>query len=148
MSVTGGPWPGREISMLALTQLLEPPPPAPGSSMSVDPDRAARLAAVLGELLERGDLALAFGPRGMAGGQSGDQALDPVADLEREMRGRGARQGADVLRGHRPGPSQQLRVLGLAHQSPPIFASSARLSISACCPTSMASWSPITQTWL
>src|SRR5215204_2120300 len=116
--------------------------------MPVDSDRAARLAAVLGQLLERGDLALAFGSGRMARGQGGDQALHPVAHLQREMGGDGAGQRPDVLRGDLTGPPQQAGVLGLAHRVPPIFASSARPSISACCPTSMASWSPITQTWL
>src|SRR3954451_13262560 len=113
-----------------------------------DPHRPARLAAVLGELFERGDPALAFDAGGMAGGQRRDQSLDPVADLKGEVGGGGAGQDADVLRGHLGRPPQQLGVLGLAHRLPPIFASSARASISACCPTSMASWSPITQTWL
>ena len=46
------------------------------------------------------------------------------------------------------GRREQLRALGLAHGPPPILVSSARLSISACWFTSMASWSPITHTWL
>ena len=62
-----------------------------------DAQRAARVAAVLGQVLEPGDLALAFEPGGVAGGQRLDQAADPVADLQREVRGGGAGEGADVL---------------------------------------------------
>src|SRR3954452_6749312 len=116
--------------------------------MSLRSHRAPWLAAVPGELLELGDPALALDPGRVAGGERRDQALNAVAHLEGEVRGDGAGQGADVLRGHLRGAPEQLRVLGLAHPLPPIFASSARASISACCPTSMASWSPISQTWL
>ena len=65
---------------------------------AADADGAARVAAVLGEVLERGDLALAFDPGRVAGRQRLDQAPDPVADLEGEVGGGGAGQGADVLR--------------------------------------------------
>src|SRR3954447_16315029 len=110
--------------------------------------RAARLAAVPGELFELGDPAFALDPGRVARRERCDQALNPVAHPQGEMGGDGARQRTDVLRGHVGGSPEQPRVLGLAHPRPPIFASSARASISACCPTSMASWSPITQTWL
>src|SRR5215213_2668970 len=116
--------------------------------MVAEPHRAARLAAVLGQLLECGDPSFAFDSGRVARGQRRDQPLHPIADLKREMGGDGAGKGADVLRGDLLVAAQQARVLGLAHHPPPIFASSARLSISACCATSMASWSPITQTWL
>ena len=79
----------------------------------------ARLAAVLGELLELGDPALAFDPRRVVGGQRLDQAADPVADLEREVGGGGAGEGADVLGGHLAGAAEQLGVLGLAHRLAP-----------------------------
>ena len=113
-----------------------------------DSHRPAWVAAVLGELLELGDLALPFGPGWVVGRQRLDQSADAVADLEREMGGGGAGEGADVLGADRVLGSEELGALGLAHGSPPIFASSASWSISACWFTSMASWSPITQTWL
>src|SRR5829696_5122596 len=116
--------------------------------MSLDADRAPRLSAVLGERFGVGDLAFAFDAGGVARRKRRDQPLDPVADLEREMGCDRAGQGANVLRGDLARPLQQSWVLRLAHPPPPIFASSARLSISACCPSSIASWSPITQTWL
>ena len=52
---------------------------------------------MLGELLELGDLALAFEPGRVVGGQRLDQAADAVADLQREVGGGGAGEGADVL---------------------------------------------------
>src|SRR5215207_11279905 len=113
-----------------------------------DPEGAARVAAVLGELLEAGDLTLAFAPGGVLGRQRLDQAADAVADLQREVGGGGAGEGADVLRRDPLRLGQQLRVLGLAHSLPPILASSASLLTSACWFTSIASWSPITHTWL
>ena len=61
------------------------------------PSVAARVAAVLGELFELGDLALAFEPRRVVGRQRLDQAADAVADLQREVGGGGAGEGADVL---------------------------------------------------
>src|SRR4051794_29164046 len=113
-----------------------------------DPEAVARLAAVLGELLEAGDLAFAFHPGGMAGGQGLDQAADAVADLQREVGRGGTGEGADVLRGDLLAAAEQLRVLRLAHDPPPIFASSASAFTSACSATPIASWSPITQMWL
>ena len=62
-----------------------------------DPEAVAGLAAVSGELFQAGDLALAFDPRRVAGGQRLDQAADPVADLQREVGGDRAGEGADVL---------------------------------------------------
>src|SRR5690349_18352979 len=105
-----------------------------------DPEPLARLAAVLGESFEAGDLALAFQPRRVAGRQRLDQPADAVAHLQGEVGGDGAGQRADVLRGDLRRPAQQLRVLGFAH-SPPIFASSASSFTSACWPTPIASWS-------
>src|SRR6478672_5711870 len=111
------------------------------------PQRPARVAAVLGELFQLGDLALAFQPRGVLGRQRLDQAADAVAHLQREVRGGCAGEGADVLRRHLVRSTQQLRVLGFAHYPPPILASSARSLASACWFTSIGSWSPITRTW-
>src|SRR5690242_775067 len=112
-----------------------------------DPEAVAGLATVAGELFEAGDLALAFGPGGVTVGQRLDQAADAVAHLQREVRGDGTGEGADVLRGDLLA-AKQLGVLGFAHSPPPIFASSASSSTSACWLTSIASWSPTTQTWL
>ena len=58
---------------------------------------AARVARVAGELLEARDLPLALHPHRVAGGQPVDQALDPVADLEREVGRRRTGEGANVL---------------------------------------------------
>src|SRR5436305_9865514 len=113
-----------------------------------EPEAAARLAAVLRELFQPGDLPLAFHPRRVPGRQGLDQAADAVADLQREMRGDRTGEGADVLGGDLLGPAQELGVLRLAHSPPPIFVSSASSFTSACWTTSIASWSPITQTWL
>ena len=67
--------------------------------MGVGVGAAAGLAAVLGELLELGDLALAFEPGRVPGRKRLDQAFDPVADLQREV-GRGrAGESANVLGG-------------------------------------------------
>src|SRR6476660_6618307 len=112
--------------------------------MPADAHRAARVAAVLRQRLELGDLALAFEPRRMVHRERLDQPPDPVAYLQREVRRRSADQGANVLGGELRCPPEQRRVLCLAHGPlPPILASSARLSISACCSTDIASWSPI-----
>src|SRR5215212_5045896 len=113
-----------------------------------EPEAVARLAAVLGELLEASDLLLALDPRRVAGRQRLDQAADAVADLQREVGRDGAGEGADVLDGDLLRLPQQLGVLGLAHSPPPIFASSASSFTSACWATSIACWSPTTQTWL
>ena len=61
------------------------------------PEALARLAAVIGELLEHRDLALALDPDGMSLGQRLDQALDPLADLQREVGCRGPGELADVV---------------------------------------------------
>src|SRR6476646_4936226 len=112
-----------------------------------DSQVAPRLAAVLSQVLQLGDLALAFEASGMAGRKRLDQPEDAIADLQSEVRCSGAGKGSDVLRGNGVRPGEQLGVLGLAH-CPPIFASSASASISLCSFTEIASWSPITQTWL
>src|ERR1051325_11138376 len=113
-----------------------------------DPQGAARVAAVVGEGLEPRDRLLPLDPRRVVGGQRLDQAADAIADLEREVGGGGPGEGADVLRRDLVGRRQQVRVLGLAHGSPPILATSASSFTFACCLTSIASWSPITHTWL
>src|SRR4051812_47589980 len=113
-----------------------------------EPEAGARLAAVLGELFEADDLPLAFPPRRVVCRQRLDQAPDAVADLQREVRGHRAGEGADVLGGDLLRLPQQLRILRLAHSPPPIFASSASSFTSACWATAIASWSPTTQTWL
>src|SRR6186997_89324 len=114
----------------------------------LDPERVPGLAAVLGELLEAGDLAFAFEPRRVPVGQRLDQAANAVAHLQREVWGDGAGEGADVLRGDLLRSPEQLGVLGLAHSPPPILASSASSFTSACWETLIASSSPINQTWL
>src|SRR5215218_3479671 len=90
-----------------------------------DSERPARLAAVLGKLFEAGNLALAFDPGGVLCRQRRDQAADAVADLQREVRGGGAGERADVLGRDLGSLLQQFGVLGFAHCSPPILASSA-----------------------
>src|SRR3954447_9342996 len=97
-----------------------------------DPEAVARLAAVLGELLEAGDLPFAFEPRRVLRGQRLDQAADPVADLQREVGGDRAGEGANVLGRDLLRLVEQLRVLGFAHSPPPIFVSSASSFTSAC----------------
>src|SRR6266540_505479 len=59
-----------------------------------------RVAAELAgdaQLVEARDLALALDPGGVVLGQRGDQSGDAVADLQREVRRRGAHQLADVV---------------------------------------------------
>jgi hypothetical protein len=76
-----------------------------------DSQGAAGVAAVLGEVLEAGYFAFAFEPGRVLRGERLDQAADPVADLEREVGGGGAGEGADVLGGDLVCLAQQLRVL-------------------------------------
>src|SRR3954469_16132849 len=111
---------------------------------------ATRLATVAGEFLQLGDLPLPLDPRRVFGGQRADQPPDPIADLEGEVGGGGAGQRPHVLDRHLVLGREQLGSLRLAHGFPrgPIFASSARSSIAACWLTLIASWSPITHTWL
>src|SRR4051794_4397660 len=113
-----------------------------------NPEAVPRLAAVAGELFQPGDLALAFDPGRVAGRQRLDQAADAVADLKCKVGGDGTGEGADVLDRDLLLAAEQLGVLRLAHSSSPIFASSASSLTSACWSTPIASWSPITQTWL
>ena len=58
--------------------------------------KAAELAGEAQRLQAR-DLALALDPRGVVRGQPGDQAGDAVAELQREVRRRGAHELADVV---------------------------------------------------
>ena len=129
-------------------QLLEPPDAGGEVLQCGDSQGSARVAAVLGQVLQLGDLALAFDPGRVIGWKGLDQPSDAVADLEGEVGGGGPGQGADVLGRDLVAGSEQLWALGLAHGSPPIFVSAARLSNSACWFTSMAPSSPITHTWL
>ena len=118
--------------------------------MVADPHRSARVAAVLGELLELGDLALAFDPGRVAGGSGSISRWIRLRTWRAKWGVEGpARARMSSAVSSVPLAPEQGRVLGLAHGSfPPILASSARLSISACCPTPIAPSSPITQTWL
>jgi hypothetical protein len=74
---------------------------------------AARVAAVLGELLEVVDAVLSGDPGRVAVRQGRDQALYAVADLQREVGGCRADQRPDVL-GSRP-LAEALGKLRLAH---------------------------------
>ena len=61
-------------------------------------DRPALLGAER-ELVQPRDLALALAPGGVVRREAGDQRPDPVAELKREVRRRGAHQLAHVLDG-------------------------------------------------
>src|SRR3954447_8797951 len=75
--------------------------------------RAAALAAE-GDLLEARDLALARHARRVLGGQATDHVPDPVADLQREVRRRGAHELAHVI--DRGLAGQPFGALVLAHR--------------------------------
>jgi hypothetical protein len=62
-----------------------------------DPERAAGIAAVLGQVLESADLLFALDPGEVVAWQRLDQAANSVSHLQREVRRRGAGKGADVL---------------------------------------------------
>src|SRR5581483_978647 len=126
----------------------------PRPSVSAEP---ARVAGVRGELGEALDLALALDPRGVVRREALDQAPDAVADLKREVGGRGPGEGANVVDRDLPRPGDAVWSLGFAHLvAPPARrgladltgATSASESISACSAAEMALSSPITQTWL
>src|SRR5205085_12156051 len=91
------------------------------------------------------DLTLAFDPGGMLGGQAADQGPDPLAQLEREVRGGGAHQLAHVLDGDLVVGLESIWMLGLAHFC---GTTSRRLSISAWTETEIVLGSPITHPWL
>jgi hypothetical protein len=114
----------------------------------LDSEGAAWLAAVVGELLQAGDLPFAFEADRVVGREALDQPRDPVADLQREVGGRRAGEGADVLDRDALPAAEQLWVLRLAHSSLPIFANSATSLTSACCSTLICPVSPMTHTWL
>jgi cobalt-zinc-cadmium efflux system protein len=76
---------------------------------------SARLATVVGELLEVGDRSLPLASCGVVLGQGIDQAADAVADLEREMGRRGAGQRPDVLDRDLVRGIEQVGMLGFAH---------------------------------
>src|SRR6185436_8725917 len=78
----------------------------------------ARLAAHLahvGDALEAGDLALALEPGRVVGRKAADERGDAVAQLQREVRGRGAHELAHVLDGDRVVGGAAGGVLGFAH---------------------------------
>src|SRR3954454_2539436 len=78
----------------------------------------ARLAAALadvGDALEPRDLALAFEPGGMVGLEAADEGGDAVAELQRELRRRGAHELAHVLDRDLVVGGAAARVLGFAH---------------------------------
>jgi hypothetical protein len=70
------------------------------------------------------DLALALDAGGMILGQAGDQPRDPVADLQREVGGGGARELTDVLDGDLVLGPEALGMLGLAQGLTPALRSS------------------------
>ena len=107
--------------------------------------------AVHGEPLEAGHLLLPKHARGMVGGQVADQVRDARAQLQREVRRRGAHQRAHVVDCDLASLAQPVGVLSLAHPEPvaPVCGTtSSRASICACTPTEIALGSPITQPWL
>ncbi len=113
--------------------------------------REARLGLVSADLarerdpVEPRDLALALDAGGMVGWETADQRLDPLAQLQREVRGRGAHQLTNVLDGHLAARAQPIWMLSLAHFC---GTTSRRLSISAWTATEIVLGSPITQPWL
>ena len=105
--------------------------------------------------LEPRDLALALEPGGVVGRQRRDQLADPVAELEREVRGRGAHELAHVVDRHAVLGAQALGLLGFGHGAgvyEPVAAStgwiSSSASMRACTSTETAPSSPISQPWL
>src|SRR6266540_3284868 len=83
---------------------------------------AARLPGVTGQLREPLDVTLALDPRRVVRRQTVDQATDPVADLEREVRGGGPRERADVLHGDPMVGSHAIGALGFAHRRSQVVA--------------------------
>src|SRR5436190_18478349 len=69
---------------------------------------------MLGEVVQSGDLALALDAGGVVGGEPVDKTPDPIADLEREVGGRGSGEGPDVV-GGRPTTDHSIWSLALAH---------------------------------
>jgi hypothetical protein len=100
---------------------------------------------VIGEAIEPFDLPLAFQARGMIGWQAADQGANPLAELQCEVRRRGAHQLTHILDGDLAPVAKSIWILGLAH-----FwgTASSRVSISACAESEIACWLPITQPWL
>src|SRR5205085_8411385 len=87
--------------------------------------RGTAVLALEGDLVELGDLPLPLEARGVVGPQRFDQRLDPVADLEGEVRRRRSDQLADVLDGR-----LALEALGVLE-----FAHARANGIRATCPT-------------
>src|SRR5260221_5680851 len=92
--------------------------PAQSTSM-LDPQRPAGITAVLGEVFEAGDRALPFESGGGLGRQRLEQAAGTGADPEREVRGGGARHGADVLPRDRLRLGQRRGALRIRPRLPP-----------------------------
>src|SRR5215203_2688334 len=67
--------------------------------------------------LQPRDLPLAFDARRIPRRQRRDQLADPVAQLKREVRRRGAHQLAHVLDGHAVLGSESVRLLGFGHRA-------------------------------
>ena len=103
------------------------------------------------QLLQARDLALALDPGGMVRGQRGDQPGDAVADLQREVRRRGAHQLADVVDRDLVVGGLADGALGFAHGLLDgawlvwAFLISRRESMRACVATEMARSSPTIQ---
>src|SRR5438270_13532580 len=113
---------------------------------------AANLSDV-GNLVEASDLSLPLYPCRMAGRQVADQSPDSLAQLQREVRSRGAHQLAHVIdRDLAPRP-KAIRVLRLTHLAGPwdvplTGCGSRSASTFAWTPTEIAFASPINQPWL
>src|SRR5947209_7471230 len=126
-----------------------------GSDVSVRRDARQRVEPGLGRMaanlagerdpVQARDLPLALGSGRMIGRQAADQGPDPLAQLEREVRGRGAHQLAHVLDGDLVVGLESVWMLGLAHFC---GTTSRRLSISAWTETEIVLGSPITHPWL
>ena len=74
-----------------------------------------RTSPAIREPVQPRDLALSLDPGGMAGGEVADQLADPLAQLQREMRRRGAHQLPYVVDCHLATGTQTIWILGLAH---------------------------------
>src|SRR4051794_4358912 len=107
--------------------------------------RDPALLAGVAQALEARDLALALAAGRVVGGQRADELGDAVAQLQREVRGRGAHQLAHVLDGDLVVGSGALGVLGLAHWVVATGEISRRVSRWAWTAAEMACSSPISQ---
>jgi hypothetical protein len=98
-----------------------------------------------GETVQASDLPLALDPRRVLGREVADQGAEPLADLEREVRGGGSHQLAHVVNCDLAARAQAIGVLSAAH-----FWGTASSSEStwACTATEIAFVSPMIQPWL